>query len=104
MKNLIGKKVLVTCSQWFLAPDGNEYRAAFGTLTCIINDNEMNIRMARTHANFYLKVGGFMIAGCEAKFVIQSDIEPPKGMVKGWTTHEGKFVEYERPSLIYFAD
>lgn len=104
MRNLIGKKVLVSCSDWFIAPDGKEYKAAWGTLNGIVSDEDMKLKMARMHANFYLLVGKFMIAGCEAKFVIESEQRPNTEESLGWTHHEGNLKTFSRPSLIYFAE
>ena len=35
MNKLIGKKVLATCNEWFVAPDGLDYKVIYGTLHAV---------------------------------------------------------------------
>ena len=40
MKTEIGKKYLITTDDWFYAPDGNNYKSVFGTLTGVYSDDD----------------------------------------------------------------
>jgi hypothetical protein len=117
MKHLIGKKVLVTTSAWFFAPDGREYRAAYGTLKAINTSEEtLGFTPNRTHTNWFLQVGNLSIAGCQVQYLVEKD-EVHLGEVYDWTpertekdparsrVRDVKRVEhFYRPAKIYDAD
>jgi hypothetical protein len=74
MKASIGKKVLVTSSSWFLAPDGKEYKGAFGVLKSInTSESTLGFTPNRTHTNWFIQVGSLSIAGCQALQVIETE-------------------------------
>lgn len=107
----IGRNVLVTCSEWFFAPDGQNYKAVFGKLKNVHKDeNVMGFPVNRSHANWFMEIGGMCIAGCQVKYIIQTDecnIDPVVDFSTERThthesTHPNLTVEkYVRPSLIY---
>ena len=39
-----GKKYLITTDKWFIAPDGSEYKSAYGTLVAIKSDEDLGIK------------------------------------------------------------
>lgn len=100
----VGDKVLVTTCKWFVAPDGREYRAAFGTVRGILDDEAtLGVRTNRNSTNWYAQVGNITIAGCQIYYVIRAD-EAHVGPALGWSTGGGELREFERPSMIYNAD
>lgn len=112
MKELIGKKVLVTSNGWFFGNDGMQYKAIYGTLKAIhTSENTLGFTPSRTHTNWYLEVGNTTIAGCQVLHCVQSDV-CNTGEVSDFTsdrTHEstikGRHAEsYIRPSYIYNSD
>jgi hypothetical protein len=46
--NIIGKKALVTCNAWFYAPDGRQYRAAWGTIKAAINAEQALLQAVKS--------------------------------------------------------
>jgi|SRR6185369_2528920 len=77
MKELLGKNVLITCSNWFYAPDGKLYRAIWGTLKNICEAKDvLGFLPGRTHANWFIHVGTSVITGCQVNYLIECH-EPP---------------------------
>lgn len=111
MKKLIGKKVLVTTNGWFVAPDGKQYKSAFGTLEAIhTSEDTLGFTPSRTHTNWYLQVGGLQVAGCQVLYCIESET-CELGEVTDFTverTHQVAATHhaetYKRGSYIYNAD
>lgn len=106
MKNLEGKNVLVTCSTWFVAPDGKDYKAVYGKLKKVHDAKEsFGIQPSRAHASWILEVGHMMIMGCQALFVIEC-ANPPNFSSSTTHTHNeaGVIKEQDRPCVIYNAN
>lgn len=102
--NAIGQKYLVTTNNWFLAPNGKQYKAAHGTVKGILSDNEtLGIQTNRHSSNWYLEIGSLIIAGCQIHYAIKSD-ECNFNPIEESTLHDGEFKLSERPSNIYNAD
>jgi hypothetical protein len=103
--NIIGKKALVTCNAWFYAPDGRQYRAAWGTIKAAINaEQALGIKVNRQSADWYLQVGNLTIAGCQIHYVVETP-HCVLGNVKDWSASaEVGIKEYSRPSGVYNAD
>ena len=103
-ENNIGKNVLVTTDNWFYAPDGRSYRAAFGTLKAIKSaEDTLGIRTNARSTNWYMEIGNLTIAGCQINYVVQTD-SVALGEVEDFSAHEGKHVISTRPSAIYNAN
>lgn len=68
-----GKKYLVTTDDWFFGPDGNSYKACFGTFKEIMGDDCIGIKTNRGSSNWYAVVGCQVIAGCQIHNVIRCD-------------------------------
>lgn len=99
-----GMKALVTTDAWFLAPDGREYRCAFGTVEGVYGDKDtLGIATNRNSTNWYLKIGHLVIAGCQIHYVAICDAVNTKE-VSDWKLEDGKVIRYKRPSMIYLAD
>lgn len=81
MKIEIGKTYLVSTNDWFLAPDGETYKGAFGTAKGIYSDEaSLGIKTNRGSTNWYIEIGNLMIAGCQIHYAIRTDkvsFEPP---------------------------
>ncbi len=100
-------KYLITTDAWFLAPDGKQYRAAWGEVE-ILEDNFLGVKTNRNSANWYAKVGGennfIIIAGCQIHYAIKSEEKPNTDNVLDYqTSATGGINEYERPTHIYIA-
>lgn len=75
MKYKLGKKYLITTDTWFLGPDGESYKAVFGTLIGIFPDTEI-LGLAKTNrnsANWYIEIGNLIIAGCQIHYALRTD-------------------------------
>ena len=105
MKTEIGKKYLITTDDWFYAPDGNNYKSVFGTLTGVYSDDEtLGVKTNRGSTNWYIQVGLMTIAGCQIHYAIQCDnvsSEPP--VLESWA-EKGVQTCKAPISRIYMAD
>lgn len=100
----IGSKYLVTCDNWFLAPDGRQYRAVHGVVNGIVEDGEvLGIKTNRHSTNWFLQVGDMIVAGCQIHYAIKSD-DCNFGDVKQENVVDGEFKLSDKPSSIYNAD
>ncbi len=118
MKDLIGKKVILTSTSWFLAPDGLQYKGAFGTLKAIHTSQEtLGFTPSRSHTNWYIEIGNLHIAGCQVLQMVKSDICNLSSCVDSTTERVRQLDKFEcssspdleaekfsRPSYIYQAD
>lgn len=106
MLDLINKKVLITTQGWFIAPDGIEYRACWGTLKSV---NEAGKTLGfipnRSHANWFIQIGNMIIMGCQVMYVIECNEKPNFDKAKSWVhTAEKGVTEYDHPTKIYMAE
>lgn len=100
----IGAKVLVTTDCFFFAPDGRQYRAAFGTVHGIHTDETtLGIRTNARSTNWYAQIGDLLIAGCQIHYAIRTD-KCHVGSAMDWKEENGEVVEFSRPACIYDAD
>lgn len=100
----VGCKALVSVDNWFYAPDGRMYRAVFGTVKAVRTAEEsLGVRPNGKSANWYLEIGNVTIAGCQVHYAVRCEAVHC-GPVKDWSSSEGGFREFERPSGIYAAD
>lgn len=105
-KNLmtIGDKVIITTDNWFYAPDGVQYRAAFGTIKGVKSAEEtLGIVPNAKSTNWYVELGNMIIAGCQIHYVVKTEkCNTEYGF--GWEYLEGVVQKYNTPSNIYKAD
>ena len=74
MKPLIDKTYLITTDAWFFAPDGEQYRAVFGTVNDVFDDaTTLGIKTNDKSTNWYISIGNMLIAGCQIHYVIRTD-------------------------------
>lgn len=101
----IGDTCLITTDGWFSAPDGNIYRAVFGTIKGITTDKEtLGVDTNRHSTNWYVEIGNMTIAGCQIHYAIKTRKVSDKKHVRD-VEHEGKVIQQEESvSRIYMAD
>lgn len=100
-----GEKALITADNWFFAPDGKEYRAVFGTVKAVRTaEDTLGVKVNGKSTNWYVEIGRMTLAGCQIHFAIRTD-DCHSGSAPNWTASaEHGLKEYDRPSVIYFAD
>ena len=99
----IGSKYLVTCDNWFLAPDGRQYRAVHGVVHGVFDDNQaLGIKTNRHSTNWFLQVGDMIIAGCQIHYAIKSE-KCYFGDVTQENVVDGEFKLSDKPTSIYNA-
>jgi len=100
-------KYLITTDAWFFAPDGAQYRAVWGEVT-IMEDTILGIKTNRNATNWYIKVGTdnnhIIVAGCQIHYAVKCDDRPNDENIDDYTTGEGRYQQFNRPTLIYFAE
>lgn len=101
----IGGKYLITTLAWFYAPDGKQYRAAWGSVQ-IFSDEILGVRTNRNATNWYAKVGSednhIIIAGCQIHYAVKCN-NPKRGKVKDYIS-DTEYKTGERRSHIYFTE
>lgn len=105
MNNLeIGKKALITTDNWFIAPDGLQYRGVFGTIKAVLSAEEtLGIKTNAKSTNWYVEIGNVTLAGCQIHYAIATDT-CNTCKVTDTAISEGIAKDYVRPTLIYNAD
>lgn len=102
----IGDKALITTNDWFYAPDGRSYKAAYGTVKAVHTSEEtLGVKTNARSTNWYVEIGNMTIAGCQIFYLVKTD----KVNLRRTADYQrldstGEFVESERPSNIYNAD
>lgn len=100
----IGDRVLVTTSNWFYAPNGRTYRAAFGTLRSIQTaEQTLGVQPRQPSTNWYAQVGELLIAGCQIHYAVRTST-CELGDAEDWQIEGGKAHRVTRPSAIFDAD
>ena len=100
-------KYLITTDAWFYAPDGKQYKAAWGDVQ-IIEDTFLGLKTTRNSSNWFAKVGSeqkhIVIAGCQIHYAIKCEEKPNTEASEDWQADAQNGVKlYERPSSIYVA-
>jgi len=103
-----GQKYLVTCDNWFVAPNGETYQSAWGTAKILTTEQCFNFKPARPSTNWFLRIGNdekhIIIAGCQIHYVIKSKIKP-KDIYKNKTYIDKDMGGLKKSaSRIYFAE
>lgn len=75
-----GKKYLITTSAWFYAPDGDQYRAVWGTAKVLETKESFGFTPNRNHANWIYEIGDsdgkITIAGCQVLYAVECTERP----------------------------
>lgn len=97
-------RYLITTSEFFMAPDGEQYKAVWGDCEVIQAKDALGFTPARS-SNWLIKVGAgrghVIIAGCQVNYAVEC-IEPPKrkdGVHSDNNCPDRKFPN----NIIYFA-
>lgn len=79
---LNGEKMLITCDEFFCAPDGKFYRAIYGRVWIHRFDESFGFK-AHGHANWMVRVcrdedneNGVTIAGCRVNYAVKMEETP----------------------------
>lgn len=100
-----GEKYLITTDGWFIGPDGETYKAVFGTVHALVeSEAALGIRTNRNSTNWYVAIGDMILAGCQVHYAVRADSfspTPPSAEVD----HEGQRHESRcAVTRIYDAD
>lgn len=67
----VGKKVLLSCINWFAAPDGKDYMSVHGTFKGIIKaEGLLGFKPRRQDVEWYISIGDMLIAGCQVNYAV----------------------------------
>ena len=98
---------LITTDNWFYAPDGLKYRAAWGNVQ-IKSDETLGLITNKNSTNWYAIVGDnnkeIVIAGCQIHYAVKCRNKPNTNKVKEATYSDKGLTVYERPTEIYIAE
>jgi hypothetical protein len=105
MEFKIGQKILITTDNWFYAPNGNSYKAVYGTVKKILKtENFLSVKRDNRTASWGIEIGNMIIAGCQIHYAIATDYCSDLSAL-GWDANsEFGCKTYYRPCSIYFAD
>lgn len=103
-----GDKYLINLDNWFIAPDGKEYKAVWGTVE-ILNDNILGITTNRNSTNWYAKVGSdkkhVIVAGCQIHYATLCNEKPFTDYSESWKEDAEKgCMIYTAPTKIYITE
>jgi len=101
-------KYLISTDNWFVAPDGKQYRAAWGNVE-ILSDSFLGIKTNHGSSNWFAKIGSekkhIIIAGCQIHYAVKSEDKPDTEKVFDWQADAKNGInEYMRPTEIYIAE
>ena len=101
----INKRVLVTTTNWFFAPDGKQYKAVYGTLKNLHQaEAVLGFKPDRAHTNWFVEIGAMMIAGCQVLYCVQSDEMPYLGTTTEQRVSDTGAIDYQSPCVIFVTD
>lgn len=84
-------KYLITTDNWFVAPDGKQYRSVWGECE-VIEDAFLGVKTNRNSSNWFVKVGSedkhVIVAGCQIHYSIKCESKPISTPVSDWKTTE----------------
>lgn len=97
-------KYLVTFDNWFMAPDGQTYLAAWGDIV-ILQDSMLGIKTNSRSTNWYARVGTdsnhIVVAGCQIHYAVKCDKRPVMGPCVLEERHNGENKQYNVMTRIY---
>jgi len=66
--------MLLTTHNWFVAPDGEQYKSVFGTVKAIHSDSALlGIKTNRHSTDWYVEIGNMIVAGCQIYYAIKTN-------------------------------
>ena len=98
---------LITCDNWFTAPDGKQYACAWGNVE-VLDDSILGIKTNRNASNWYIKVGTednhIIITGCQIHYSVKCT-KPNIEDVSDYTSDNEKgVITYNRSTRIYIFE
>lgn len=101
-------KYLITTDNWFIAPNGESYRAVWGDVE-IIEDSFLGLKTNKNSSNWFAKVGNdnnhVIIAGCQIHYACKTDTRPNNGKALTYSADAANGIrEYNAPTGIYIAE
>jgi len=100
----VGRKALINTDSWFVAPNGQQYSAAFGTVRAVSSDQEtLGVKTNARSTNWYVVLGNMTIAGCQIHYAVECDTVN-NGDAEEWFIEGGELKRVIRPTRIYMAD
>lgn len=100
-------KYLINTDEWFVAPDGKSYKAAWGNVE-IVEDTFLGLKTNRNSTNWFAKVGSedkhVIIAGCQIHYAVRCEERPSTEPSEEWQADATNGLkEYKAPCRIYVA-
>lgn len=102
----IGQTALITTDNWFIAPNGRQYRAVFGTVKSVADSQEvLGVKTNSRSTNWYVEIGSMILAGCQIHYAVAVD-RKSVNTGESWdsTIIDGKESRQMMMSRIYDAD
>lgn len=101
----IGETFLISTDNWFVAPNGRQYKAVFGTVREVADaESTIGIKTNRNSTNWYVVIGNMLVAGCQIHYAIKTK-KANFGAVSDFDASGPAVVEQQLPfSRIYNAD
>lgn len=101
-----GEKYLITTDNWFLAPDGKQYKGVWGSVE-ILSDSFLGIKTNARSSNWFVKVGTHknhvILAGCQVHYAVRCD-DCNASHVNTEDVNNGIVTPYTHKSFIYIAE
>jgi len=102
-----GQKYLITTDSWFIAPDGEQYRSAWGTCQLKNIEEVFGFSPSRPSTNWYLEIGKdgkeIVVAGCQIHYAVRSE-EIPSDKFKDITYTDKDTQMTYQGTRIYLAE
>lgn len=102
-----GQKYLVTLDNWFVAPDGQQYRAAWGRCCLRTTKDVFEFTPSRPSTNWFLIIGSegkeVIVAGCQIHFCVRCEDKPQDQYVGQKYIDKDMGIE-RNASTIYIAE
>lgn len=101
----VGKKFLITCNEWFYAPDGENYKAVFGTVHAVVNDDvALGIKTNAKSSNWFVSIGDMIVAGCQIQYAQRANKFNPKPSLAEIDHNGERHISSNATTRIYDAD
>ena len=107
IQDLKPEKMLITFDNWFVAPDGNQYKSAWGLVQVYEAKDILNLLPNKQSSNWFIHVGnqerGVIVAGCQIHYAVFCP-ERPKDNFKNKTYLDKETGHQFNISKIYIAE
>lgn len=109
LKQFSDNNFLITCNNWFIAPDGLQYRAAWGRVEIYDDKETLGIKTNDKSTNWYAVIGQggkrVIVAGCQIMYACVSMNKPNTDDVSdNWNSSElGRVYKGKIRTNIYLA-